>query len=67
VHQVAVVVVVQVLLAPMLLEIMVVMVEQDQTPIQLGLPQQVRAIVDITLGVAVVERKTLTLIMVKVA
>jgi hypothetical protein len=56
-----------VLLAPMLLEIMVVMVEQDQTPIQLGLPQQVQAIVDITPVVAVVDRKTLTLITVKVA
>jgi hypothetical protein len=55
------------LLGQMLLEIMAVMVEQDQTLIQLGLPQQVRALVDITLGVAVVERKTLTLIMVKVA
>jgi hypothetical protein len=54
------------LLAPMRLEIMAAMVEQDQTLIQLGLPQQVQAIVAITLVVAEVERKTLTLIMVKV-
>jgi hypothetical protein len=55
---VEVAVVAQVLLAPMRLEMMVVMVGQGQTLIQLGLPQQVRAIVDITLVVAVVEHKT---------
>jgi hypothetical protein len=55
-----------VLLAPMLLEIMVVMVEQGQTLIQLGPPQQVRALVDITLVAAAAVLKMLTLIMVKV-
>jgi hypothetical protein len=56
---VEVAVVAQVLLAPMRLEMMVVMVGQGQTLIQLGLPQQVRAIVDITLVAVAVQRKTI--------
>jgi hypothetical protein len=55
----------QALMGQMRLGIMAVMVGQGQTLIQLGLPQQVRALVDITRVVAVVERKTLTLIMVR--
>lgn len=48
-----------VLVGEMRLEMMVVMVEQGMALIPLGLPQQVRAIVDITLVVVAVQPKTL--------
>ena len=47
------------LVGKMRLEMMAVMVEQGQTPIQLGPPQQVRAIVVITLVAVAVQRKTI--------
>jgi hypothetical protein len=47
------------LVGQMRLEMMAVMVEQGQTPIQLGPPQQVRAIVVITLVAVAVQRKTI--------
>jgi hypothetical protein len=59
VHQVEVVAVVLALLGQMGLELMAVMVEQGQTPIQLGLLQQVQVIVAITLVAGAVERKTI--------